>query len=606
MATASERIHTEKFSAAQGLSIAVIGPDERLRASLTGSLAACQAGEVREFSTYPPKLDDLPHLLDQKHDVLLIELDSDAEYALDVMEGICAGSSATVMVYSRMPDPEATDPELLRRCMRVGAREFLALPFESKAVAEALMRAAGRRPHKRPAASAAGCLFVFCGAKGGAGVTAIACSFSMALARSSGKSTLLIDLDLPLGDTAINLGLSPQYSTLDALQNASRLDASFLSRLLLKHASGLSVLAAPGTYSMYLPSSDAIGKLLNLARSEFAYVVVDAGSKLDALGAAEHFKEASTIYLVMQAGIPELRNANRMMAQYQTADGPKVEVVLNRWESRGSRISEDDVKKALTRAATWRIPNDYNAVRRMQDTAAPVLADSTISWQIEQMARAACGLPVVAPKKKGFSLRGLGRTRAVRSSGADGPVSEVWLEVLESGGKAWDSGEAAPSGTMPLLARNARDETGQGKVRVFQGSIYLRGRDGSWEQCAAESTRGKIPDVAWAPEDMAIGSPLGLEQLNATASVAGRFAFTPGEGIVLRPGQHTLWATFTPEDENLPEVQACAMVRVIEPRAAGARTDGACSRGDLGCGSGQQKGSGLFNAIGTSRRWWRR
>ena len=45
------------------------------------------------------------------------------------------------------------------------------------------------------------------GAKGGAGATMLACNFAVALAQESGKKTLLIDLDLPLGDAALNLGI---------------------------------------------------------------------------------------------------------------------------------------------------------------------------------------------------------------------------------------------------------------------------------------------------------------------------------------------------------------------------------------------------------------
>jgi Flp pilus assembly CpaE family ATPase len=563
---------------ANDLSIAVIGPDERLRSALVASLGHCHQGEVREFSSYPPGLDDLPHLLDQNHDIIMIELDSKPEYALDVMEGICAHGGSTVMVYSKKTDPEVTDPDLLMRCMRVGAREFLSLPFGETAIAEALVRAAARRPPARAMKKSDGRLYVFCGAKGGAGVTAIACTFATALARESGKSTLLIDLDLPLGDTAINLGLSPQYSTLDALQNASRLDASFLSRLLVKHASGLSVLAAPGAYSIYLPSSEAIGKLLTLARSEFENVVVDAGSKLDSAGTAAHFKEASTIYLVTQSGIPELRNANRLIAQYQGADGPKVEVVLNRFESRGSRITEDDLKKALTRPAAWKIPNDYNAVRRMQDTAAPVMAtDSSISWQIDQMARSACGLPEVPQKKKGFSLRGLGRPAPPKEPDADGSASLLKLgllgaadagEIQESAGAEFDEPSVEASTEESCRAAKENDEPG---TRVFNGRAYRLGEDGSWRQCANGEgpPAGEVPALEWpAPQAVAFGTPLGAEQFNATASVAGRFVYTPRMGYVLPAGQHTLWVTFVPKEAKAPAVESSVVLTVTKATPA--------------------------------------
>jgi pilus assembly protein CpaE len=43
--------------------------------------------------------------------------------------------------------------------------------------------------------------------------------------------------------------LTPQYSTANALQNFKRLDSNYLSTLLTKHSSGLSVLAAPDKYT---------------------------------------------------------------------------------------------------------------------------------------------------------------------------------------------------------------------------------------------------------------------------------------------------------------------------------------------------------------------
>ncbi len=40
-------------------------------------LPCAQGNDVREFSSYPPGLDDVPRLLEQHHDVIIIDLDSD-------------------------------------------------------------------------------------------------------------------------------------------------------------------------------------------------------------------------------------------------------------------------------------------------------------------------------------------------------------------------------------------------------------------------------------------------------------------------------------------------------------------------------------------------
>jgi pilus assembly protein CpaE len=304
------------------------------------------------------------------------------------------------MVYSAQ-----TDSSLLLRCMRAGAREFLTLPFDSGTVAEALVRASVLRAGSRAPRKKDGRLLVFLGAKGGSGVTTLACNFATSLAKESGQRTLLIDFNLPLGDAAISLGIKAQYSISSAFQNTSRLDVNFLSTLLVQHESGLFVLAAPGELAPTYVSAEAIDKLLEIARQGFDYVVVDAGSRLD-LQREHLFDESATIYLVTQVGIPELRNSHRLIALLSAAGSPKLEIVINRYDPRSVEIDEEHITKALTKPAKWKIPNNYAAVRRMQNTATLFTEnDGQIAKVIQQMAYAVCGEPAVEEKKKtGFSF----------------------------------------------------------------------------------------------------------------------------------------------------------------------------------------------------------
>ena len=234
----------------------------------------------------------------------------------------------------------------------------------------------------------------------------MACNFAVSLAQESKQNTLFIDLDLPLGDAALNLGISSEYSTFNALQNYTRLDTNFLSKLLVKHSSGLAVLGAPGKFVALQTAHEAIDKLLAVARNEFDYIVVDAGTRLD-LTATALFDKSSTVYLVTQVSIPELRNSNRLVSEFFKGDGPKLEIVLNRHMPRSMGMDEQHVTKALTKPATWKIPNDYATAKRTQNTATPLsLEDSPISRVIKDMARAICGQPETQEKKTRFSLFG--------------------------------------------------------------------------------------------------------------------------------------------------------------------------------------------------------
>ena len=67
---------------------------------------------------------------------------------------------------------------------------------------------------------------------------------------------------------------------------------------------------------------DAIDKLIAIARREFDHVIVDVGSRID-VAAKALFEHASTIYLVTQTGISELRNSNRLISQFFTEGNRK-------------------------------------------------------------------------------------------------------------------------------------------------------------------------------------------------------------------------------------------------------------------------------------------
>ncbi|MGO8720242.1 MAG: CpaE family protein [Acidobacteriaceae bacterium] len=382
------------------LTVALIGPDDLRRNAVADALTGSQARVARTFTSYPD-IDDVPRLLESDYDVVIIELDSDREHALDLIENICAGSSVTVMAYSSQ-----ADPSMLVRCMRAGAREFLSLPISPGAMEEALVRAMVRRPAGHPVQKAIGKLQVFIGAKGGCGVTTIASNFALVVAQESNQNTVLIDLGLPIGDAVLGLGIRSQFSVANALENFNRLDSNFFSKLLAKHSSGLSVLAAPDGYTPVKTTVEGIERLVTVARRTFDYVIVDAGSQMGPASNAL-FKEAAAVYLVTEVSISGLRNANRLITEFFTASGFKPEIVLNRFTQRTLGIDEKDIAKALTMAPQWKIPSDYRAVSRAQNTAHPlVLEDSPISRVIRQMARAACGLQKNPEKKKGFSLFG--------------------------------------------------------------------------------------------------------------------------------------------------------------------------------------------------------
>ena len=192
---------------------------------------------------YPQSADDVPAMLEENPDAVLIDLDTDPESALELVENICVQSAATVMVYSRKPIPSCWFAACAPGRASFFPCRWLGIDCGS---AGAGLGAAPAGADKKTS----GKLLAFHGRQGRRRASPRwRCNFAVSLAQESGQKTVLIDLDLPLGDAALNLGIAAEFSTVDACRSTDRLDARFLAQLLVKHSSGVSVLAAPGSFS---------------------------------------------------------------------------------------------------------------------------------------------------------------------------------------------------------------------------------------------------------------------------------------------------------------------------------------------------------------------
>jgi TonB family protein len=138
------------FVLAKALSIALIGPEEPRRSAVSSVLAEYPAIQLCEFSSYPTHLDTVSRLLAREFDIIIVDLDSNPKVALGLVEGIRGEGTATVIPYT-----EEADPEVMTRCMRAGAREYLVLPVRRSTLDRIFARAriglpAGAQPAAKP------------------------------------------------------------------------------------------------------------------------------------------------------------------------------------------------------------------------------------------------------------------------------------------------------------------------------------------------------------------------------------------------------------------------------------------------------------------------
>ena len=308
---------------------------------------------------------------DSNAQIVLLDLGDDPAVGLRLARFLTEDNPTRTFVVA---GPTA-EPEVLLEAMRVGASEYLPRPVEDADLAAALARATRRLlgTDVREAAQQGRLIAVY-GAKGGVGVTTAAANIAVMLARHGRNSTLLVDLDLDMGNTAVVLGLRPRYSIMDVMRNLHRIDRDLLASYVEHHESGVSVLASPVSVSPAEPfTHEQTRSMLQLLRRQYEHVVIDLDRSLNALTMAA-LETADTTLVVTTPDVASLNNTKRALPLIDRAagDARQVRVVVNRHRATDV-ITLADVAKALGRDVFGSLAADDAAVCESLNTGKPVV-----------------------------------------------------------------------------------------------------------------------------------------------------------------------------------------------------------------------------------------
>ena len=247
-------------------------------------------------------------------------------------------------------------PEFLLQAMRVGVREVLPSPVPPEALEAAVARAASRMTARRRTATgsnnrdgdAGGQVIAFTPCKGGAGATFIATNLACLLAAAQ-HQVLLIDLNLQFGNALSFVSDAKAPTTLaDLATGIDRLDASLLAASTIKVDAGFSVLAAPEDLSRAAEvKAEHVDAIVRLAAQHYDFVLIDLPLGLNALS-VRALDRAQRIFMVLQPGLPYLRNAAKLMQAFKSLGYPpaRVQAIVNRME-KTSEIGLADMRRLL-------------------------------------------------------------------------------------------------------------------------------------------------------------------------------------------------------------------------------------------------------------------
>ena len=267
-----------------------------------------------------------------------------------------------------------SDGRLVVQALRTGIHDYV-----DDANLEADLRTAlGRLKQRSPAATTQtqGKIIACVPASGGCGASTIAVNVATALAREN-KRAALVDLRLEAGDLAPLLDLKPVHTLADLCESPSQVDRNLLEQTLVKHSSGIHLLAAPRHFrEIASVTPGGVRQALLTASSMFDNVVADLGHPADEVQ-AEAVRLADIVLLVFRPDFTSLRNARRILEHLSELGVERdcVRMIANRC-GQPREISSDKAAQVLGVETLFFIPEDLKAVNLANNSGVPVLLDS--------------------------------------------------------------------------------------------------------------------------------------------------------------------------------------------------------------------------------------
>jgi pilus assembly protein CpaE len=347
------------------LKAALISADDRLREVVFRSIQDARMPIRIDLEIAAPSRllgpEQMERLRSSGPDLVILDMADDPERAIWAAGAIASGNPRVALV-GVGPELEASR---LLDAMRAGLMEYAPRPVEGTNVRDALERVMRKRGwgdslegHRN------GKLLAFFSPKGGSGSTSVITNVGIELHRLTGGKTLLVDLDLELGEIASLLGVRPRFHFVDLIRNFHRMDADLLASYIESHESGVHVLSAPFEPEIGQEvSGEQIARILGFLRNHYDYVLVDTSKSL-APPALAALQIADPIFLVTNMDVPSLRNLKRclpILDRVTAGDAGRLRLVVNRFNPK-SLVRLEDLEETLGVEVYWTLSNDYDTV----------------------------------------------------------------------------------------------------------------------------------------------------------------------------------------------------------------------------------------------------
>jgi pilus assembly protein CpaE len=355
------------------------------------------AFSAQEINDYPTRQKMAEVLATQHISICFLEVSDAPEQGLAViMELLRADPKLPIVVVL-----SSNDPEIVLRCLRQGASDFLMQPFTGEQVEGALQKISRLHPGRSKTPGKVYCLMP---AKGGCGASTIASNLAYQLKRVGDKRILLADLDALAGTLSFLLKIKSNYSFMDVLARSGEIDQD-LWKAVVTNRQGVDVLLSPEVMTDGVSDLKDASAIVEYARGAYDLVVLDAGSVYGEWNLSQA-QLSDEILLITTNELTSLQAVQRALS-YLDANSVgryKIRLIVNRYD-RHVGLSRDVIGTALHMDIYHLMPTDYDAIQKSLMEGKPLASTTNFGKSVIGLVDRLAGSS--EPLKRNTSLSGL-------------------------------------------------------------------------------------------------------------------------------------------------------------------------------------------------------
>jgi pilus assembly protein CpaE len=337
---------------------------------------------VPDYPTRRPLVDLL-----QKYEPKLcfIDFTTNKDFAFGFATEVQAINSSIALI-ALLP---SNDPDLILKCLRHGATDFLIRPFTHDQIDAAIEKIARLMPAPSSRNGSGGKVIGVFPAKGGCGATTIACNLAHQSKRVGSKKILLADLDPLTGTVSFMLKLKSSYSFVDVINRQNTLDGD-LWKQMVTISNGVDVLLAPENLMDGIDELHDASPIIEYAQRSYETIVLDCCNAYTEWNLSIA-RNSDDIILMTTNELASLQAAQKVLAHFDQnrIDPAKIKIVVNRYD-RDIGLNSDVISSALNQDIFQVIPSDYETVQKSLMDGKPIAANSALGKNLAMLADRVC------------------------------------------------------------------------------------------------------------------------------------------------------------------------------------------------------------------------